>query len=294
MNSRGYRLYQRLKYYKMKVAFLSDFFDSEIIGGAEKNDSVLINHLKTKFELDKVHTYNLDPLIDKYDFFIVSNFIRLSPACKETLIRRGNYIIYEHDHKYVASRDPAAYVNFKAPEDQIINKVFYQSALRVFVLSSVCKKVIEDNLALTNVHNIACSLWSKENLKLISILSTETQKKYDYGILNSTNGIKGTAIALDYCRNKSIVPRPIMSPSYPDFLKQMAECEKFLFFPQVLETFSRVCAEAKMLNCDVMTNSKMIGFFSEEYSSLKGIELINKISDNVDQALLSFEEIIIL
>jgi len=248
--------------------------------------------LKSKFEVDKVHTYNLDSLIDKYDFFVVSNFIRLSPACKETLIRKGNYIIYEHDHKYVTSRNPAAYVNFKAPENQIINKVFYQNASQVFVLSSICKKVIEDNLGLTNVHNIACSLWSKENLKLIRILSAETRKKYDYGILDSANGIKGTAKALDYCKVKNIVPRPIKSPSYPDFLNQMAECERFLFFPQVLETFSRVCAEAKMLNCDVMTNSKMIGFFSEEYSSLKGPVLIDKITENVDRALVAFEEAI--
>jgi len=275
----------------MKIAFLSDFFDSEIVGGAEKNDSVLINHLKSKFELDKIHTYKLDPLIDEYDFFIVSNFIRLSPACKETLLGNGNYIIYEHDHKYIASRNPAAYVNFRAPENQIINREFYQNATQVFVLSSICQKIIEDNLDLTNVHNIACSLWSKENLDLIRILSKQTRKRYDYGILDSNNSIKGTTQARAYCNAKEIVPKPIKSPSYPDFLNQMAQCERFLFFPQVLETFSRVCAEAKMLNCDVVTNSRMIGFFSEEYSSLKGAELIDKISTNVTQALLSFEEI---
>ena len=29
----------------MKVALLQDFFENEIVGGAEKNDSVLLNYL---------------------------------------------------------------------------------------------------------------------------------------------------------------------------------------------------------------------------------------------------------
>jgi hypothetical protein len=58
-----------------------------------------------------------------------------------------------------------------------------------------------------------------------------------------------------------------------EFLQLMAEYKNFLFMPSVLETFSRVCAEAKMLNLNVMTNKKLVGLFSEECSSLAGAEL---------------------
>ena len=70
----------------------------------------------------------------------------------------------------------------------------------------------------------------------------------------------------------------------------MSECENLIFFPQVLETFSRLAAEAKMLNCNLITTPKMLGFASEEYSSLKGIELVNKIRDQKNKALAVFED----
>jgi hypothetical protein len=84
----------------------------------------------------------------------------------------------------------------------------------------------------------------------------------------------------------------IGSPDYVKFLLSLSLCETFIFFPQVLETFSRVCAEAKMLDCEVITTPKLVGFFSEDFSSLSGAPLIDKISDNVGTALIKFEEVI--
>ena len=73
----------------------------------------------------------------------------------------------------------------------------------------------------------------------------------------------------------------------------MSLCEKFIFFPQVLETFSRVCAEAKMLNCKVLTTPKLVGFFSEDYCTLSGDDLNDKITENINKALLKFKEVIV-
>jgi hypothetical protein len=72
----------------------------------------------------------------------------------------------------------------------------------------------------------------------------------------------------------------------------MSEYETFLFIPTVLETFSRVCAEAKMMNLNVMTNKKMIGFFSEDSSNLQGIELVTKMKDKNREALSFFRDCI--
>ena len=41
----------------MKVALLQDFFDYEIVGGAEKNDSVLLSYLNKNHNIEPVHTY---------------------------------------------------------------------------------------------------------------------------------------------------------------------------------------------------------------------------------------------
>ena len=277
----------------MKIAFLQDFFDNEIIGGAEKNDSVLLSHLcQLGMQVIPVHTYMVDSVIECYDFFIVSNFTRLSQQAKLYLMQKQNYIIYEHDHKYVTNRNPAAFKDFVVPKNMIVNGDFYSSARKVFVLSKICKEVIEANLQIDNVHNIACSLWSKEEMSTIREIGCTSGKSKEYGILQSNNPVKGTSQAEQYCAKNNILPSMIGSPDYVKFLLSLSLCETFIFFPQVLETFSRVCAEAKMLDCEVITTPKLVGFFSEDFSSLSGAPLIDKISDNVGAALIKFEEVI--
>lgn len=277
----------------MKVCFLQDFFENEIIGGAEKNDSVLLNYLLSKNKkVDGVHTYKSEKIIGKYDFYIVSNFVRLSDESKKYLIENGNYLIYEHDHKYVKNRNPGAFKDFLVPSNMIINREFYNNAKSVFVLSNICKQVIEKNLQINNVINIGCSLWSERCLSIIKNARDNSTKHHKYGILNSDNAIKGTIPALNFCKNKNINPALINSPEYENFIGQLAMCENFIFFPQVLETFSRVCVEAKMLNCNVLTTPKLIGFFSEDYSSLNGEELQIKVTSQINSALSKFEEVI--
>ena len=104
----------------MKVALLQDLFDHEIVGGAEKNDSVLLSYLNNNHNVEPVHTYKIKDRIDDYDFFIVSNFIMLPDEAKQYLINKKNYIIYEHDHKYVSNRNPGVFPNFNIPTRNII------------------------------------------------------------------------------------------------------------------------------------------------------------------------------
>jgi len=276
----------------MKVALLQDLFDYEIVGGAEKNDSVLLSYLSTNHNVDPVHTYKIKDSLEQYDFFVVSNFIALPEEVKQHLIAQKNYIIYEHDHKYVSNRNPGAFPNFKIPNRNIINRDFYANAKKVFVLSDVCKQVIEQNLEINNTINIGCSLWSDKCLEIIKNARENSTKHHEYGLLNSGNSIKGTEPAMNFCKAKGINPALINSPIYSDFIGQLAMCENFIFFPQVLETFSRVCVEAKMLNCNVLTTPKLVGFFSEQYSSLKGDELQTKVKFQIDNALKTFEEVI--
>jgi len=192
----------------------------------------------------------------------------------------------------VSNRNPGAFPNFKIPNRNIINRDFYANAKKVFVLSDVCKQVIEQNLEINNTINIGCSLWSDKCLEVIKNARENSTKHHEYGLLNSKNSIKGTEPAINFCKAKGINPALINSPVYSDFIGQLAMCENFIFFPQVLETFSRVCVEAKMLNCNVLTTPKLVGFFSEQYSSLKGDELQTKVKFQIDNALKTFEEVI--
>jgi len=264
----------------MKVLFVADFFRDQLPGGGESNDANLIHYLESKgVHVDKLNSEDVSPSdIEGYSRVIIGNFGFLPQESMSTLIKKGNYIIYEHDHKYLKTRDPSQFVNFEPPQSQIINSEFYENAQVVVVLSDICKKVLKKCIPSATVHSIGCSLWSLETLNYIEFLSS-VEKVHDYCIMKSGNPVKNYAHTRMFCDSKGIQPLEIQSSQYHEFLQLMSESKAFIFFPTVLETFSRVCAEAKMLNLDVHTMKKLVGFYSESYSSLKGAELIKIIRE---------------
>ena len=262
----------------MEVLFIADFFKDQLPGGGESNDNNLINYLGScGVEVVKRNSQNIDSSnILRYKKIIVGNFIGLSEKNKQTLIQQKNYLIYEHDHKYVATRDPSKFSNFNIPLHQIVNRDFYENAQCVVVLSKICKNILQQAIPKAKVHNIGCSLWSNETLDFISSINKNT-KKHNYCILKSNNPTKNYLKTKRLCDERGIRPLEIESPDYYQFLDLMNSSECFIFLPTVLETFSRVCAEAKMLNLNVKTIKKLIGFYSEDLSSLQGDLLIESI-----------------
>ena len=94
----------------MKIVFISDFFVEHILGGGELNDHELLTILQSKgHEVLKIqsHLVTKDFIEDKNNqgyYFIISNFINLSPPCRD-MLAKCRYLIYEHDHKYLKSRN---------------------------------------------------------------------------------------------------------------------------------------------------------------------------------------------
>lgn len=276
-----------------KILFIADFFKDNLNGGAENNDSVLLNHLASKFNIATINSYNVTiQHLKESDFVVVSNFRHLPDKCKLYLEENKEYIIYEHDHKYTVNRDPSRYVDFIVPEDKKINISFYQNAKCVFVLSKICKDVLEKNIPDVNVHSIGCSLWSKDSFDKIEQYAL-TEKTKDLCVLGSSNPIKGLAQTLQYCEKNDLQPAPLVEQDYYEFLKSMSTYKRFIFLPQVLETFSRVCAEAKMLGLEVLTIPKKLGFASEDIYKLSGQELIDEMRNRNLEALSKFESVIL-
>ena len=143
------------------------------------------------------------------------------------------------------------------------------------------------------MYNIGCSLWSEKKFSIIRKSLSSSEKIFKYSILNSSNPVKGAEQAKRFCNANKIEPSLIGNPDYEIFINQLSSSEHLVFFPQVLETFSRLIAEAKMLNCKVVTTPNMSGFFSEDYSSLSGTSLIDKLENQIDKALPVFKSSII-
>lgn len=275
-----------------KVGFISDFFKDDLLGGGEINDNNLINHLESSCEVNRFHsrTVKIEDL-NELDSIIVANFTMLSPQVMNYLISDKEYIIYEHDHKYVDTRDPSKFKGFQIPESRIVNKTFYENSVCTFVLSKICAEVLANTLPKTLVYNIGCSLWSDETFNLLSE-TNKNEKTKDLCIMKNMNPTKNYFNTVQYCKSKNLEYGEIEPAGQLEFLTQMSQYKKLLFIPTVLETFSRLCAEAKMLNLDVMTNKSMIGFFSEESSNLKGDELIECMREKNKKALELFTEVV--
>ena len=145
-----------------KVLFIADFYRQELLGGAESNDANLIKYLSTRCDLVCCKSRSLTKEdIKNADSVIVSNFIDMPEELKDNIRESKSYIIYEHDHKYVKTRDPSVFINSVAPRNMIINEDFYIKAKAVVVLSKICKEILEKNIPEASVHNIGCSLWSR-------------------------------------------------------------------------------------------------------------------------------------
>tara|TARA_Y100000592_G_C5473553_1_gene320941 strand:+ start:2732 stop:3571 length:840 start_codon:yes stop_codon:yes gene_type:complete len=272
-----------------KILFVADFFSKDLSGGAESNDANLLKHLSLTNEIRISQSHKLSSqFVDDSDIVIVSNFFNVSQEGLRYIQDTKPYIIYEHDHKYVRNRDPSVYPNFVVPESEKVNTEFYKKAKKVFVLSKICKEVLEKNVPSTDVHSIGCSLWSEETFDYIESLLSE-QKENDLCILKSGNPIKNYDKSLEYCIKNDIIPLELSEPIYRIFLKKMASCERMLFIPGVLETFSRVSAEAKMLGLKLMTTPKRLGFASEDIFEQSGVELINSFRDRNKRALEAFD-----
>ncbi len=248
-----------------KVIFIADYFLGDFFGGAEMANEELMGLLSEKgLNVERRRSSEVTPSYIKdnaSEKFVVANFMMLGGQCKKELYN-CNYVLYEHDHKYVVNRNPAAYPNYKAPEQYIVDRELYEKATAVFCQSKIHAEVMKINLGNINTVNLGSSLWSEEFLSAVDKINVKKTKKA--AIMRSDNHIKNQSLAEEYCKKNQIPYDLLEAPSSLELLKKLADYEYFVFFPKVLETLSRITIEAKMVGCKIITN-KLLGVASEEW-----------------------------
>jgi len=263
-----------------KIFFISDFFVDQIAGGGEINDWTLISLLRGgNLEVARINSNEVTPAIissrlaDGYKF-VVSNFANLNNTSKEALVSSCKYVIVEHDHKYLPSRNPAEFDNFQAPKDVIINYDFYKSAKSVFCQSAFHMEIINKNLHIDNLVNLGGNLWPLEHFEILEEMS-KTEKRDSFAVVNYSTPHKNTAGAIKYCLNNNIKYNLIEFCRPEEFLRKLGENKGLIFFPQTPETMSRVVVEARMMGMKTLTTNN-IGAIHEEWFDKKGIDLIRE------------------
>ncbi len=267
---------------KTRFIMVTDFFFDEISGGAEINAESLVDRfIEHGVKIDKMKSSNatLEFLSSNKDaVFIFSNFILLKEECKQYAIDNLKYFVYEQDHKYIRSRNPVGYKDFVAPKSELRNIEFYNGAIKVMFLTKLSMDVFIANTGLRNVLNLGSSTWRRDELEYIRTICN-TSKQSVIAIMDSNNPIKRTDDCVDYCLKRDLKYELIRDRDFKKFLYKMSHFEKLLFLTGHLETCARIVVEAKMLNLRVITQKKLIGAASEDWYSLSGEELIDKMEE---------------
>ncbi len=272
------------------VIIISDFFKKDYVeanhpvGGAELNDDVLFTHLEDLGLVhQRIHSNKYTPEImnlflkdNKDKVFLISNFANLDFRNLVFLTFNCKYIIYEHDYKFHKNRNPIKHKDFMLPKDQIINFNFFKNAFKVICLSKLHLDIFSNNLKIKNLHNTTCSLWSEDDLQFIESLSN-TPKINKCAIVDSPNPIKRRDECIDYCVENNLKYDLISDPNYHNFLKVLSQYKTLVALPGHPEPTPRVIVEAKMLGCNILSNKKTVGVYYEDWFSLSGIELVNKV-----------------
>lgn len=261
----------------MKIVYISDFFYPETMGGAEQNDHELLNILESRgHDIVKKKSDDLSDrfILDNKDSkFIISNFVFMFNRIRDLIKDNCEYILYTHDHQYLVTRDPSHYKedNYVAPDSDLKHVDFYKNSRAVICQSALHAEIVYRNLGLEQIYSVGGNLWKEEVLDLLEELST-AEKQDKASIMQSNITHKNTEGAVQYCKKTKQDYELLMPQSHEEFLRAMSKNEKFVFFPETVETLSRIVCEARMMNVKVITNNR-IGASSEPWFNLKGKEL---------------------
>lgn len=260
----------------MKFVFIADFFANQVPGGGEINNEELISLLiKDNIIVERINSNLVTPKFigdNKQAKFIVANFSLLSDDSIRSLYDK-EYIIYEHDHKYVEGRNPGIYKDFIVPQDKLVNIAFYEKAKAVLCQTDFHLEIVKKNTKLNNLISLGGNLWSDdilEHMRDISLLP----KRNTYAVMNSRIEHKNTADAITYCQIKNIPHVLVANPNYKQFLSDLGINIGLVFFPKTPETLSRIVAEARMMGLSIKTNN-LVGATKENWFGMKGSELID-------------------
>ena len=309
-----------------RIVFVADlfWFDGSV-GGAELCDGAIIEELIYKkysnFREWMVlcapsHLVSPDFIEkNKESFFIISNFMRLSEQSKKHLADHDlNYIIIEHDHKYITTNNPALYKNFLCREDHLQNQEFYRKARYVMCQSTLHTEILYKNLLLTNLVNLKGNLWLDLHLDILEkqienkveenrkFHKDEDQKAYERkkdglrrwwktSVINSDNPNKGTPQSIKYCQDNNLEIGMIPPQVWKEFMTSLAFTETLVFLPTWVESFNRVCVEARVLGCKIVTNQNL-GCASDGWLQYKGTEMLQKVRDVKKEILSIYDDII--
>ncbi|MEI7927495.1 MAG: hypothetical protein WCH40_03025 [Verrucomicrobiales bacterium] len=273
---------------QLNFCVIADFFEEDLVRGAELNISALIGNLRQTHKVTTRRSHLVTPdFINQNDsIWIVSNRTNLSRRAEKALLSKRYYLV-ENDAGWLASRDFGLYPDFIPPSRQIVHRDLYEGAIKVVMQSKRHEHAINQALHLANTVCSNGNSWSGSDLELFRELN-KARKMEGYAVLMNRHPSKGTERAIDYCIKNGLDYKIIPELPRPQYLAEMSRFKALVFFPEIFESYGRVAAEMCALGGSIITNDKL-SFRYEEHSSLKGLDLVNFMEANNQSIVRIFE-----
>ena len=264
-------------------------------GGAELNDAVALQYFRQKKILKQsVKCTELTPqkVEENLDcLFFICNFWSLGELTKKTLASSADYVIYEHDYKFLKNRNPVTFPNFKVPSAEYhhSNIDFYQKAQKVICLSEMHRDIFTKNIQLNNICNINCSLFTDDKIKMLLDLS-KTPKTKDYAIIDDPNPTKRRDSTIDWCHRNDIKFDLISHPDNRSFLEILAAYKHLVFMTGHPEPTPRIAVETKLMGVNLIAPKQLIGVAHEYWWKWSPEEIAAELAKIREEAYKLFEE----
>ncbi len=249
-----------------EIIFVSDFFASELTGGAELTSEALID--SSPFNVYKLHARDVSiDLLEQGQskYWIFTNFSTMDLQLIPSIVANLNYSVIEYDFKYCKYRSPEKHQEIEGkPCDchddihgKMISTLMYgakslwwmsekqqDTYLKLFPFLSE-----RDNIVLSSVfddHFFA-------TVKFLNEQSASTERK-GWVVLGSNSWVKGTQAAIDYCQDNDLEFDVISGLEYSQVLQKFSTAEGFVYLPAGADTCPRMVIEAKLLGCKLHIN----------------------------------------
>ena len=251
------------------IIFVSDYFVSDLIGGAELTSEALID--ASPFNVFKLHARHVTvELLEQGQskHWIFTNYASMNLQLIPSVVANLNYSVIEYDFKYCKYRSPEKHaVLGEEPCDchedihgKMISTLMY-GAKSIWWMSEA---------QMDRYHRLFPFLAERDNVVLSSVFNdrffaaikflkeqSEEVARTGWLVLGSDSWVKGTQDAINYCKENKLEFEVISGLENEEVLQKFSMSEGFVYLPTGADTCPRMVIEAKLLGCKLHINDNV-------------------------------------
>ena len=248
------------------ILIVSDFFASDVQGGAELTTQALVDSVPSDITIKQIRCreVTLDTLQEFKDkYWIFTNIATLDFNLLPSVAANLDYSVIEYDYKFCRYRSIEKHEMIEGEacdcHESIHGKIistFFLGARNIWWMSEAQEKRYTDRFPfLAKTESIVLSsVFSEKFFAKVNELKDNKLERKGWRVLDSQSWIKGTDDAIKYCEDNSLEYKKLSGLTHNQVLESLATAEGLVYLPVGGDTCPRLVIEAKLLGCELVLN----------------------------------------